>query len=362
MTYSPYSFRSLVWCLSGISLLSACAGAAQSLLVLMPGVVNDPANRTLRREIMAFGHKEFCKEAKKHGAPVRLQDESPVIGRFYARNCSFRELPNGDVFVQVQGFGYTWTQATRRMGFEASGAIHYNQDFLLEGSDMYAYFRPKTVQSSDFKANMIEASGSSVVGGFLDPTMKTLADRIGQQLVSHELSRGFTVIRTSKNEVDFGLGIVEKGKRPFHPFQVHGSDKITLGNERVEVHPQQREFLGPFEVDGKNRALTISINLEGVNAVDIMVLPQFVGETWLKAYTTQPALTPLPQPALVSDIVRQNKLWKQTVPLQQGLYYVVIDHSSSAGLSNPEAAQPGILGSSDQVATFNYVVQLGDAP
>ena len=62
------------------------------------------------------------------------------------------------------------------------------------------------------------------------------ADKFGQQIVAAELTRGFTVIRRADGTVDFGLGIVEKGKEPFHPYQIKGQAKVVLANERIEVH------------------------------------------------------------------------------------------------------------------------------
>ncbi len=49
---------------------SSCTGAAQGLLGIMPGVVNDPSNRALRQSILGFGMKQFCQQMQTHdGCP-----------------------------------------------------------------------------------------------------------------------------------------------------------------------------------------------------------------------------------------------------------------------------------------------------
>ena len=131
-----------------------CSG--QRVVALMPGVVNDPRNRTLRRQILRAGSREFCQELTQRGTPVRLQEDAPVVGRFYAHQCDLRDVDGGDAFLQFSGDGYAWTAPTARIGFQAGGAIQYNQDFLLNGSTMYAYFRPRSVRSTEFRAGMVE--------------------------------------------------------------------------------------------------------------------------------------------------------------------------------------------------------------
>ncbi len=75
---------------------AGCASCAQSYLGIMPGTINDPANRTLRREILNYGIGQFCTELVKHSAPLKLADDQPAIGRFFPTSCSTKQLPNGD--------------------------------------------------------------------------------------------------------------------------------------------------------------------------------------------------------------------------------------------------------------------------
>ncbi|MDZ4064266.1 MAG: hypothetical protein U1E22_06300, partial [Coriobacteriia bacterium] len=110
------------------------------------------------------------------GAPLRMREDEPVVGRFFARSCNYQELESGDVFVQVAGIGYTWTNATLRMSFEASGAIQYNQDFLMDGSTMYAYFRTRMIASKAFDVKMVEQ------GSLVGPTIAVIADKVGKDV------------------------------------------------------------------------------------------------------------------------------------------------------------------------------------
>lgn len=360
---SRLSSRVLLLAIALGSVGSACQSTGQRLVTLMPGVVNDPKNRTLRRELMQFGSKQFCAEMTKRGAPLKLRDDAPTIGRFFIDQCDYKELDNDDAFVQFAGAGYAWSQPTGRIGFRASAAITYNPDFLLDGSTMYAYFRPRSVQSSRFDAQMIERQQvTGVVGAVLGQTGQDLASRVGSQILAQELSHGFTVLRDADGNTDFGLGIVEKGQKPFHPYEIKGSDKVLLASDWAEVHEQQREFLGPLEVADDKRALYLTMNLDGVPATDVFVMRKDVGETWARDYIFRAGLTPLPGQTLMADILPTKGDWKRTIPVPKGMYYVVIDHSSAAGQVNPASGPPGLLGPSDFAAVVRYVAQVGDAP
>lgn len=366
--FRPRAFRA-AWLFAfgaqAVVLAGSCSGlqhTGQASLGIMPGVVNDPGNRTLRRGILRFGLEQFCRELTHRGAPLTLRDGEPIIGRFFARSCAFQELENGDVFVQFQGQGYAWTNVTLRVGFDAAGAIQYNQDFFMEGSTMYAYFRTRTIASTSFQTVMVEragVAGASALGGFANP--------IAKQVVDQQLARGFTVIRDSDGMVDFGLGVVEKGQRPTKPFTVRGSDRLTLLNERTEVHGEQIDFLGPFQVDSNDRALYLTCVIDGVRAVDVMLVRKEEGDLWLDRYMKQPGVPPPPAPPLMADVIGAGNPWQKTLPLAKGYYYVVLDNSSSVGSVAPPSAGaspllPAVLAAPPPAALVNAAVQLGDRP
>jgi hypothetical protein len=340
---------------------AACSGFAQrtgpQALAIMPGVINRTDNKSLRFALLKYGLETFCQEMTKRGAPLKLADDQPSIGRFYPQRCDARLIEdeaNKSFLVQFLGSGYAWTNITRRLGFDAAGVIEYDPDFLLDDSSMYLYFRTKHIAATSFQAGMIEnpaANAALVVapGGF--------AERFGKQVVAEELTRGFTVIRRPDGSVDFGLGLVEKGKTPFHPYQIKGDAKVVLANERIEVHSGQREFLGPFEVETQGKALFLTVGVDGAEAVDLLVVPKDAGDQWLSLYIHQPVPTPPQYAPLMADVAAAALPYRKALPVAKGRYYLVVDNTPSAG----RVAPPANL-FDDRAALVNYAVQLGDAP
>jgi hypothetical protein len=340
---------------------AACSGFAQrtgpQALAIMPGVINRTDNKSLRFALLKYGLETFCQEMTKRGAPLKLADDQPSIGRFYPQRCDTRLIEdeaNKSFLVQFFGSGYAWTNITRRLGFDAAGVIEYDPDFLLDDGSMYLYFRTKHIAATSFQAGMIENTAASAAlvlapGGF--------AERFGRQVVAEELTRGFTVIRRSDGSVDFGLGIVEKGKAPFHPYQIKGDAKVVLANERIEVHSGQREFLGPFEVETQGKALFLTVGVDGAEAVDLLVVPKDAGDQWLSLYIHQPVTTPPQYAPLMADVAAAALPYRKALPVAKGRYYLVVDNTPSAG----RVAPPANL-FDDRAALVNYAVQLGDAP
>src|SRR5687768_4280344 len=145
------------------ALLASCAGMAQGagadVLAIMPGVINRADNKSLRFAMLKYGLESFCQEMLKRGAPLKLADDQPSVGRFYPQRCDTRlvdEEASRSFLVQFSGAGYAWTNITQRIGFDASGVVEYDPDFLLHNDTMYLYFRTKNVASTNFQAGMIE--------------------------------------------------------------------------------------------------------------------------------------------------------------------------------------------------------------
>jgi hypothetical protein len=347
-----------VFGLAALAAVAASCSPATSgprALALMPGVINRTDNKSLRTAMLKYGLEQFCQEMTHRGAPLKLSDDAPTIGRFFAQRCDtrfFDDETHKSFLVQFFGYGYAWTNTTQRFGFESAGVVEYDPDFLLDGSTMYVYFRTKHIGASSFQTTMVEGA---LANAALALAPQGMANQIGQQIVSAEMTRGFTVIRDGDGSVDFGLGIVDKGKHPFHPFQVKGGDKVLLANERTEVHSNQREFLGPFLVDGDGRALYLTMSIDGIDAVDVMVFPKDAADPWLAQYAHQPQATPPPYPPLMQDVVTSRMEWKKALPVAKGYYYVVVDNTATAGRVAPPAALMD-----DRAALVNYVVQVGD--
>ena len=339
----------------------ACSGMAQTTgpqaLAIMPGVINRTDNKSLRFALLKYGLESFCQEMTKRGAPLKLADDQPSIGRFFPQRCDTRlidEDANRSFLVQFFGSGYAWTNITRRLGFDAAGVIEYDPDFLLHEGAMYLYFRTKHVAATSFQAGMIE---NTVANAALLVAPGGFAERFGRQVVAEELTRGFTVIRRSDGSVDFGLGMIEKGQAPFHPYQIKGDAKMVLANERIEVHAAQREFLGPFEVDLQGKALFFTVGVDGAEAVDLLVMPKDAGDQWLSLYIHQPQTTPPPYPPLMGDVAAAALPYRKALPIAKGRYYLVVDNTATAGRVSPP---PNLF--DDRAALVNYAVQLGDAP
>jgi hypothetical protein len=189
------------------------------------------------------------------------------------------------------------------------------------------------------------------------------ATQFGQSFVQTQLLKGFTVIQDSDGE-DFSLGKLAVGQRPLHPFQAKGKDKFTFANETAEIRGQQQDFLGPYEIEGNDRALYVSMQVQGA-PVDVFVVDRDGGYQWrMKYQSTTPAPPPPPgTPILQQASTPATGLFAGWVPLNKGLYYIVVDNSSYAGTMRPAAkiATP-FDPSTAQAVRVSYLVQVGDKP
>jgi hypothetical protein len=354
--FSKWRMTHLAWLPLAFLAVSApgcasCAGTGQGMLGLMPGAINDPGNRSLRRAILQYGLDQFCQQMTTHDAPLTLAADAPNIGRFYPRQCAQKQLDNGDLVISFSGEGYAFTNVSKKVSFTSSGTVEYDQDFLMDGSTMYAYFRTKNVQQSGFTTKLIEQPIASLVN-----SMSPMADQMGKQLLSTQLAAGFTVIRDSSGSAQFSIGIIDKGKKPVQPFDVHGDGRITYEDARVEVHQNERDFLGPIAVEDDGRALYITATVDGL-PIDVLVMDRNLGDQSIGYYLSYAAIGPLAGQPLLSDVAQPGVQYKRTFAAPKGQYYVIFDNSGSAG-----SVAPPNNPLDDRVATVSYVVQIGDAP
>lgn len=348
--------QKLVAALLGLHLLGASCG--QGALGILPGVVNDPKNLTLRREILAYGTKRLCDEMQRRSVPLRMRDEDPVIGRFYPTRCFAQELANGNLFIQFSGYGYAWTNLTKRAAFEAGGAVEYDQDFLMDGSTMYVYFRQRSTPAMTFTTGLVEQDLAATVANLpIGPGGTSYANAIGGQIMQRVVKGGFTVLREKDGAVDFGLGLVEKGQRPKRPYEVPHDGRLVVANERSEVHQNERDYAGPFEVTGDGQALYLTVAIDGAPGIDVQIVPRALGEQWLQQYTRQKATTPPPAPPMLDEPVYSGAAWRRVLRVPEGQYYVVFDNTPTAGRTNPTG-----YGADDRAAMISYAVEVGSAP
>ncbi|MBK9264761.1 MAG: hypothetical protein IPM54_33875 [Polyangiaceae bacterium] len=333
------------------------ASCGQSGLSIMPGVVNNPGNLSLRRGIFGFAQSQICTELKKRSVPLQLRQEDPATGRFFPNSCNTQQLDNSNMFVQFGGYGYAWTNLTKRITFDANAAIEYQHDFLMHDSSMYVYFREKATTAVTFTTRLVEVPPQSPVVGLPGGSTQGFLDLIGAEVLKKELAKGFTIIRDSDGHIDFGVGIVEKGKRPTSPYTPADNGRLVLANERVEVHQNQRDYVGPFEVTGSKQALFLSVAIDGAQNVDVMVVHRGIGEAWLVSYTSQATLGQPPAPPVLDEPVTSGMVWRRTLPLPKGEYYVVFDNSPAAGRTAPP-----VVAGDDRAVLVNYAVEIGPAP
>jgi hypothetical protein len=339
------------------SVLSQACGGREALgvgamSVVSAGVINDPANKSLRFDLLSYGIDRFCVEMLRRGAPLELSDREPVLGRFFADGCNAQVIDNGSrqsVVVRYSGKGYAWTNLTGRLGFSSSGLVEYSADFQLHGDSMYIYFRPRSVGESSFQVLLIESAlaraGLGVTG--VDP------HAVGKDIVDRQLARGFTVIRDSeRGDVEYTLGVVPLGQRPFKPYQVVESSKRTIDNDRTEIHPGQQDYVGGLFVAESDARLTLTLALDGAPSIEVFVVPASDGQAMIQAYVTRAGGSPLVRAPLLDAELRSSAPLTLQADIPPGSYFLVFDHSPSAGRSVAALGQ--------QAAKIDYLAQLGE--
>lgn len=319
------------------------------------GTINQPENLSMRRSMLRKAMGDICEQMTSRNAPLKLSPDSPVIGRFYPKQCSASE---GDLLnVSFGGFGYAWTNLSKKITFTGAGSVGYRYDFQVpeDRCDIYAYFRPARVDNANFQMHRIENQMASMFSG-----LSSLGNDFGQQMLSQKLREGFTVIAKngSDKNVSFALGIVPLGKRPFSPYQIDSADgKVTYENERTEIHQNQRDFVGPIVIKDSGQALYLSAAVDGVPAIDVLVMRKAEAEQSLQYYFEYPQAGPLAGAPLSSEVLANGAPMKRAIVVAPGTYYVVFDNTPTAG-----QVAPVVSPLDDRAAVVNYLIQTGDAP
>lgn len=327
----------------------ALCGACGPTAVCKTAGINDPSNRTMRRQVLSYGLGEFCKEMLARNAPLKMTDDSPIVGRFYPTACHSRELESGDLLMDFEGWGYAWTNVSQKVTFTSAGQVEYNQDFRCSDDNaIYAYFPVKQVRGSSFQVHVIEQKLAQLAPGWVQP----FADKFGADMLGGKLKEGFTVIRDSDDQTDFDLGILKLGQKPVHPFRIKGGSKVTYENARVEIHQNERDFIGPIRLE-KPGAIFVTATLEGQPAIDVFVIPKDEADPSMRWYFDVGDVTRLYAEPRIQGVAQQGLEYRTTVPLPTGSYYVVLDNTALAGQAAPQSAS---------AAAVSYVIQIGDAP
>jgi hypothetical protein len=279
-----------------------------------------------------------------------------VAGRFFGKACQADVIDDDagrNFTVKFSGVGYVWTNLTGRVGFDVLGAVELLPDFQLAPDNaMYVYFRTNRVDLTQMKVTLVESNlaRSSAVLANADP------ERIGREIVQAQLSRGFTVIRLNDaGQTEFGPGLIPLGDHPYHPFKVV-SDYPVLVNERTEVHRNQQDFIGAFEVTGSGKALALALSVDGAPGVNVAVISGTQGQQLIDHYVRAPGAVNLLEPARYVQNVSYGSLYRQTITVPEGRYYLLLQHLTPQGANQAAATRD------DRAAKVDYVVQLVDAP
>lgn len=343
------SILATVPCLGGCPSKESLAFA-----VVADGVINDASNKSLRFDLLKFGLDQFCDEMTKRGAPLKTGDEMPIAGRFFAASCQHQILDDEQrksLVIQYSGQGYGWTNLSGRIGFSSSGLVEYAPDFQVHGEAMYIYFRPRNIDASSFETLMVESNAAqgTLAVAEVDP------DEVGTTLVRGQLKRGFTVIRYSeRGETDFSLGFIPVGEQPEKPYVVESSNRVSLTNDRTEVHSGQQDFIGSFEITDDDEALFFTAKLDGTDAIDVALVPRSGGEEMLRGYVTTPGAAVLAMQPVLQETIKLGEPWQRAIKLTRGSYMLVVDHSARLGQTAPPSHP------ADSPAHLSYLVQRGE--
>ncbi len=335
---------------------ASCERAGMTGLSLLGGTIKDPANKSLRRGMMSFALDRACKEmmmrptALREGGELAGAATNPTNGRFFPKTCSQATADNGDLIMTFGGVGYTYATGVHKVTFEATATVQFDQDFLMHEDTMYAYFRTKEVKQSSFKMKVIEATLPSIANQFTG-----FGDKYGKQLLSEKLRDGFTCRSKADSETDFRAGIVQLGTWPHLAYDAGGKG-LVLANDRTEVHEQQRDFLGPFEISDSDDTLYVSVSIDGAPALNVLAVDEETGQAWIDKYLTVGDATPPPAKPLGQWVVKQGEELRVTAgDGRKGKFWIVLDNTGTiAGGVKP----PGNL-FDDRAAVASYAVVLG---
>jgi hypothetical protein len=341
------------------AVLVAAVGASSSGCA---GILNN--NPDLRWFVFShFGAGKVCPELLKTSVPIHLQDRAPAVGRFFPTSCNVAiDGTRQVIVVSLAGTGYGYVPPAKRIGFSVTASVEYRPDFVIVGDDTYLHARvTQIVDGPHFQTGYIENPVLDLVGNV--PPFGSLANFLGTQAVTSTLTQGFTVIHNGRGD-DFSLGLLSPPQRPAHPFTVTGGERFTFANETTDVQPNERDFLGPFEIARPGQALFFTTNLQGA-PVQLVVVDKNTGDAWRDMYQRGNALGPPPGPVLGTSRVAPGVVDTRRYDLAPGLYYVVVDNAVASappgifpGLLNP--LNPLGLPGGGGLARVSYVAQLSN--
>jgi hypothetical protein len=301
-----------------------------------------------------FGANQICPNMLKRGVPLKFAPLGAAsVGRFFPDNCRVT-VDNASQTMQLyaSGTGYVFLPVTRRVGFYAGVAVEYRPDFHLDDDDIYVWGRfNRLLAAPDLRLLGVE---NSVVNLATMTPLGDVATVIGQGLMATELGRGFTVVRQSDGD-SFALGILNPPDKPPRQF-TPGSDHTTLATDLTQVNAASRDYLGPLAVDSSGSALYIKLRVTGA-PLNYMVVDKPTGDAWRQPYQAAAPIGPPPVPPLAFGTAPIGDT-NRTVPVAQGLYYVVVENLAPA----PVALGMQIPFTQESIGYASYAIEVGDRP
>jgi hypothetical protein len=280
---------------------------------------------------------------------ARSQDAAPgnaTIGRFFPQSCNVIVDDRAQTMtVSTSGTGYVGLPVARRVGFSVAMAVTYRPDFRMESEGTWVWGTfVGFAQQPDLRIVGVENAMVSLAT--MTPA-GSVANAIGTSIVTGEIGKGFTVVRSDDGD-DFALGHLEPPQKPKRQFEP-GKDHVVLATSFTEVRAAERDYIGPLEVTQSNAALFFHAKVSG-NAVAYAVVDRSVGEPWRRSYEQAQPLAPPPGPMLAQGILALGDA-ELRVPVNPGVYYVVVENQATA---------PIVPLVPETIAYVSYSAELGD--
>lgn len=346
---NPLDLATKILVCLAVVVLSACAWFRST--------VND--SPSLRWWLFSnFGAQKVCPKVLSSGAPLRIDPNGPIIGRFFPNDCQQRVDDARQIMtLSFAGTGFAWTPIAGRIGFRASATVEYRMDFRMESDALYVWGVPtgNSVSPPQFQIGAVE---NPVVNWAAQGPAAYLASTFGGQILSSQLAEGFTAIRAESGD-EFTLGRLVPPQRPPKPFARSSEERIALVNETSEIRIGQVDLAGPFEVTEEGQMLSIRARVEGPT-VEAFLYPRYSIDPWREGLQTGGVLTAPPNSPIAGFAIVPGTETVQAIRVTPGSFVMLIDHSNKLGQVNPPFNLLGAIGSG--AARVSYAVEVGKAP
>ena len=209
--------------------------------------------------------KQFCAQMQTRDAPLRsLRQGRPSSGASMqpsARRRSSRAATGSSSSPDTATLGRI---SRRSWTFTMSGGVDYNADFQMSGSTMYIYFRPRAGDVEQLRIARHRAAGRAIPELPLEPG-EHVRDPARERAAPGRL-HGHP--RLGTGGPIFRSGSSTSASVRSTPYDVHGSDRVTWENPRVEVQWQTSAptSQGLIEVTDSGRAIYVTGQVDGVPA------------------------------------------------------------------------------------------------